>query len=107
MYVKMKTGKLTRQKILALLHKHQDVLRAYRVRRIGLFGSYATGKQHKRSDLDFLVEFEEPTFDNFMSLAEYLEKLFGKKVEILTPEGVKSIRIKEVADHIKKSVVYA
>jgi len=94
---------LRRRDILNLLRQHQDVLKKYRVRRIGLFGSYAAGKQHKRSDLDFLVEFEQPTLDNFMGLVDYLEKLFKKKVEVLTPDGVESIRIKEVAENIKKS----
>lgn len=62
--------------------------------------------QTGRSDIDFLVEFEEPTFDNFMNLIDSLEALFRRKVEILTPEGVNSIRVKEMADSIRKSVVY-
>ena len=33
-------------------------------------------------------------FDSFMNLGDYLEQLFGKKVEILTPEGIKSIPVK-------------
>ena len=41
-----------------------------------------------------------------MDLAFYLEDLFGKKVELLTPEGVKSIRIKAIAEDIGRSVVY-
>ncbi len=91
---------------MTVLRQHQDILKKYKVRRIGLFGSYAKGKQNKRSDIDFLVEFEEPTFDNFMGLIKYLEKLFGKKVDILTPEGVESIRVKEIARNIKRNVVY-
>lgn len=98
---------LSRREILGLLQQHHDALNKYKVKKIGLFGSYAVGKQHKSSDLDFLVEFEEPTFDNFINLVDYLEKLFGRKVDILTPEGVESIRIKEVAENIKKSVIYA
>ena len=98
---------LTRREIFALLQKNQDILNKYKVKRIGLFGSYAAEKQRKSSDLDFIVEFEEPTFDNFMNLVDYLEKLFGKKVDVLTPEGIEGIRVREVAENIKKSVVYA
>lgn len=47
-----------------------------------------------------MVEFEKPDFDNFMDLAFYLEDLTGRSVDILTPEGMKHIRIKEVADEI-------
>jgi len=32
-------------------------------------------------NLDIMIEFEQPNFDNFMKLAFFLEDLFGKKVE--------------------------
>jgi predicted nucleotidyltransferase len=32
----------------------------YGVKFLGVFGSYATGRQKKRSDVDLLVEFERP-----------------------------------------------
>lgn len=103
----MKPAKpLTRQQILQALRKHDRVLKKLSVRKIGLFGSYAREEQTHKSDIDLIVEFKRPTFDNFMALNDYLEKLFKKKVEILTPEGVDSIRIREVADSIRKNVVY-
>ena len=70
--------------ILNLLEKHNDILRKFKVRRIGLFGSFARGEQKKHSDIDFLVEFDEPTFDNFIDLLFSLEKLFARKVELIT-----------------------
>src|SRR5947209_8475871 len=81
----MKSRKsLTAQEIISTLQKHQEVLKQYKVRKIGLFGSYATGRQTLKSDIDFLVEFDEPTFDNFMGLCEYLEKLLHHKVDLIT-----------------------
>ena len=97
---------LTRAKILKALRDHDEALRTYSVKRIGLFGSYARGKQKRESDIDFLVEFEKPTYDNFYNLIVCLEKLFGRKVEVLTPDGVDSIRVPEVAQSIRDSVVY-
>ena len=97
---------ITRKGIISTLRKHRTVLKRYKVRRIGLFGSYVSGKPHKRSDIDLLVEFEEPTFDRFMDLTADLEQLFGKEVDILTPEGIRGIRIKSVAQHIKKNMLY-
>ncbi|MBI4456499.1 MAG: nucleotidyltransferase family protein [Acidobacteria bacterium] len=88
-----KRNSLNRRRILALLQRHEDVLRQYSVKHIGLLGSYARGEQRKRSDIDFLVEFREPTFDNFMDLAFYLEKILGKRVELVT-EGGMSRRIR-------------
>ena len=79
---------LTRREILRILKNHRDTLLKHKVKRIGLFGSFATGKQGKKSDIDFLVEFLEPTFDNFMGLTSRLERLFGRKIDLITPVGI-------------------
>jgi predicted nucleotidyltransferase len=82
---KIKTGKgLTGKEIISQLKKHKDLLKKYKVKRIGLFGSYVRGEQKRGSDIDFLVELEEPNFDNFMDLVFSLEALFRKKVELIT-----------------------
>ena len=89
---------LDRETILRTLRERRDLLDRYAVARIGLFGSYAREAQTRQSDIDLLVEFERPTYDNFLGLARALEQAFGRKVEILTPEGLDSIR---------RSLVYA
>ena len=104
--MKKKTPSLTRARILKTLRDHDDTLRRYSVKRIGLFGSYARGKQKRGSDIDFLVEFEKPTYDNFYELIVYLEKLFRRKVQVLTPSALETMRVKEVAQSIRDSVVY-
>jgi len=76
--------RLTDKEILKTLREHSDILRRYKIKKIGLFGSYVRGEQKKNSDIDFLVEFERPDFDNFMDAAFYLEDLFGKRVELIT-----------------------
>ena len=65
-------------------------LAALGVRSIGLFGSFARGEQTPSSDVDVLVEFEpaKHTFDNFMDVSFLLEDLFGRRVEIVTPESL-------------------
>ncbi len=98
---------LTNETIMSALNMHKDDLNRFKVKEIGLFGSFAMGKQKKNSDIDFVAEFEEPTFDNFMDLVLFLEDLFKRKVDVLTPEGVRSIRIKSIAQNIKRSVIYA
>ena len=108
-------GSLTEKEIMRALREHRDILEKYKVKRIGLFGSYVRGEQKKKSDVDLVVEFDlsafghnfEGLFDVFIDLSSYLEKLFGKKVDILTPVSIESIRIKEVAEEIKRSVIYA
>jgi predicted nucleotidyltransferase len=82
---RIKTRKaLTDKEIINLLKEHKAPLKKFKVKRIGLFGSYVRGEQKKDSDIDFLVEFEELNFDDFMDLFFFLEDLFRKKVELIT-----------------------
>jgi hypothetical protein len=60
------------------------------VKSLGLFGSFVRNTQTPESDVDILVEFlpEKHTFDNFMEVSFLLESLFGRKVELITLEGL-------------------
>ena len=78
----------------------------YGVKKIGLFGSYAKGVQREDSDVDLLIEFERPIGLKFVALANHLEELLGKNTDILTPVGIKKIRIKKVSGDIEKGIVY-
>ncbi|RIH81687.1 Nucleotidyltransferase domain protein [Meiothermus luteus] len=98
---------LTREEIVALLRKNYPYLAAeYGVGRIGLFGSYAKGEPSSASDIDIVVEFERPIGFKFVELAEYLENLLGKKVDLLTVGGIQGIRVASVAKSIRESIVY-
>ena len=99
---------LNRDKILEALQAHQRFLAAeYGVHRIGLFGSYARDEPHDGSDIDLVAELDRPLGLRFIELTEYLERLFGRRVDVLTPAGIRSIRNKELAREIRESVVYA
>ena len=78
----------------------------YGVKRIGLFGSYSRDIPDENSDIDLIVEFDRPIGFRFAELAEYLENILGKSVDIVTPAGLQGIRIKEVADSIRESTLY-
>jgi len=65
-----------------------EITACFGVKRIGLFVSFARGEQKESSDIDVLVEFEKPTFRNFMDLSFYLEDLFGRKVDLVTFKGL-------------------
>jgi predicted nucleotidyltransferase len=98
---------LTREKIIEILRKELPYfVSEYGVKRIGLFGSYAKGIQAEDSDIDILVEFERPIGLKFVEFGRYLEELLGKKTDILTPAGIKGIRIKRVARDIREGIVY-
>ena len=98
-----------KQEIFALLAEHESQLRRLGVRRCGLFGSFARGEQAEQSDVDILVEFEagRKSFDNFMALAFFLEELFGRKVDLLTPESLSPYIGPHILDEVEYEAVGA
>ena len=67
--------------------------RRLNVRRLDVFGSAASGNfDEEKSDIDFLVEFENfnspGILDRYLDLAESLEALFDKKVDLVTTDSV-------------------
>ena len=72
--------------------------RRYGVSRLEVFGSAARGLDFdpKRSDFDFLVEFEQrsdlPPLQQFFGLAEALEQLLGRPVDLVERKAVEASR---------------
>ena len=97
----------TKEDIANAIRKEYPHLAAtYGVSRIGLFGSFAKGNPTEASDVDIVVEFERPIGFAFIELAEYLERLLGRDVDVLTPAGIQGIRVEHIAKSIEESVVY-
>lgn len=78
-----------RNSILDALARNRDQIRNFGVRQLGLFGSAARGECTDVSDLDFLVEFEKPTFDAYMDLKLFLEDLFARHVDLVLAHTLK------------------
>lgn len=76
------------------------------VKSIGIFGSVAQQTNRDQSDIDLLVEFDRPIGLKFINLVEYMEKLIGRKVDILTKDGIRNIRVKRVSKDIEKNIIY-
>ncbi|AET64857.1 nucleotidyltransferase family protein [Methanothrix harundinacea] len=81
----------------------KEVKRKFGVRKIGIFGSYARGEEKERSDVDVLVEFEEPTFRNFMGLVFFLEELFDREVDLVTVKGLSPY----IRPYVEREVVWS
>ena len=79
------------------------------VRRLGLFGSFVRGEQRADSDVDLLAEFApgQKTFDNFMQLAFFLEDLFHRQVELVTPESMSPYLRPYIMDEVEYASVAA
>ena len=95
-------NKFTSIEILEILKSRRDLLTRYKVSKIGLFGSHIHNQDNLDSDIDLMVEFDEKTFDNFMELAFELEKLFGKKVDLLTEKGISPY----ILPYIKNEIIW-
>ena len=90
-----------RDEVMDTIKKQYPYLSSqFGVKRIGLFGSVARQMETKNSDIN------RPIGLKFMYLVEYLEGLFGKKVDVLTKEGIKNIRVKKVSSDIEKDIIY-
>jgi predicted nucleotidyltransferase len=82
-----------------LLEKREEILQvaakhgAYNVR---IFGSVARGEDDEKSDIDFLIDYDlskiSPWFPS--GLMQDLQSILGRKVDIVTVEGLKE-RIRE------------
>jgi len=74
-----------REDLLAVLRMDLLNLREnFGVTRLALYGSFARGEAGPRSDVDLLVETDEPLGLKFIALARHLEELTGKKVDLAT-----------------------
>jgi uncharacterized protein len=49
-----------------------------------LFGSFARGEATEESDIDLLVKFSKPIGWKFYGIAEDLQEVLGKKVDLAT-----------------------
>ena len=86
------------------LKKQMPVLRErFKVKEIGVFGSFVRGEQKETSDIDILVEFSEPIgLIKYVSLENYLSDILGTKVDLVTKTGLR----KHIEQEVLKEVVY-
>jgi len=79
-----------KQKILPVLNKNK-------IKKAGIFGSYARGEQKKNSDIDIIIEPPKDTGLAFIGIAQDLEKNLGRKVDLITYNYINP--------HIKKYIL--
>jgi predicted nucleotidyltransferase len=96
--------------MVAQIEQHRPELlalcRKYGVRRLDLFGS-ATRQDFdpSRSDIDFIVEFNDFTVENaadrFLGLMVDLEDLFGQRVDLVSYRAIRNPYFKQVVDETR------
>ncbi len=85
------------------LKKNRAILKEkFKVKKIGIFGSYAKGESSEKSDIDILVEFNEPIGWEFFDLKDFLEDQLSIGVDLVTIKALKP----QLKDSILKEVIY-
>ena len=78
-----------REDVVKVLKSRRTAYKRYGVKSLAVFGSAARNRLGKRSDVDILVQFDKPTWANYIGLKFYLEDLLGREVDLVTPKGLK------------------
>jgi len=101
---KMEKNRKRVGEIESILAQHREELKErYKVKEIGIFGSYVRNEQRKKSDVDILVEFYKPIgLFAFMDLEEHLKKLLGLKVDLVSKRALKP----RIGEYILNEVRY-
>ncbi|MBV9387568.1 MAG: nucleotidyltransferase family protein [Chroococcidiopsidaceae cyanobacterium CP_BM_ER_R8_30] len=75
----------------------------YKVKEMGIFGSYARDEQNEDSDIDVLIDFEQaPSLLKFIELENYLSQIIGIKVDLVMKRVLKP----RIGQKILAEVIY-
>jgi predicted nucleotidyltransferase len=92
--------------IQATLRQHlPEVQKKYRVRQLGIFGSFVRGEQTENSDIDVLVEFDPNArfgLLTFCQLENDLSEILQRKVDLVMKDGLKP----RLGKRILQEVIY-
>ena len=94
----------TVKEIEKILKENKAILaERFKVKEIGIFGSYVRGEQKEKSDVDILVSFYEPiSLFEFMDMEEFLTQILGVKVDLVSKKALKP----RIGKYILNMVVY-
>ncbi len=86
------TSKIDRDRLSSELKKLRpkivQILKQEGIKKAGIFGSFARGEQKRKSDIDILIEPTKGMGFSFFGLQLKLEKKLGKKVDLVSYNGL-------------------
>ena len=94
-----------REEVLAKLDANFSYIRErFGIESLGVFGSVARGEDTLESDIDLIYEFrqEYDTYDTYFDLSEYLEELFGRSVDLVSPHYLKP----RIRSYVMQDVIF-
>ncbi len=95
---------MQREEIVGRLAGSRDLLARFGVKELYLFGSAARDEARDDSDVDLLVEFEQPvSLFQFVRLQRGIEAVLGRRVDLVTRRAIKP----QLRDRILREAVRA
>lgn len=88
------------QIIITLKKSIQDIKSRYPLGSMAVFGSATRSDFKENSDVDILIDFQSDDFLLFNSLAEELEILLGKKIDLVTTRSLKPRQYEYLKNHL-------
>ncbi len=95
---------ITRDQAVNLLRQHKQTLeQRFGVIELALFGSIVRDEAFQGSDVDILVRFDDPAaFRAYFGTASYLEEVFGRRVDLVTPKALRP----ELRPFVEREAIY-
>ncbi len=87
---------------IRLQHIKPELTQKYHVLTIGLFGSVVRKDFAATSDIDIIVDFDRPVGMEFIDLANYIEYILRRRVDLVSKNGIKQ----KYYEAIKNEIVY-
>jgi uncharacterized protein len=92
---------IEKQEILTILKQNKEMLLSkYPIRTIGLFGSVSRDEDTLKSDVDILIEFDGNIGIRFIDLAEEIETLLRRNVDLVSKNAIKPRYYQSIKDDI-------
>jgi predicted nucleotidyltransferase len=92
-----------KQNIIEILKKYKGRLfQKYGIKELAVFGSVSRGDFNENSDIDILVDFYRNIGIEFIDLADELEEILNKKVDLVSRNGIKD----KYFQYIKQDLEY-
>ncbi len=84
-----------------LIENKEKIQGTYKVKKLGIFGSYVRGEQREDSDVDILVTFEEPvSLLKLVNFENYLQDLTGIKVDVIPERSIRPELRKNILNEV-------
>lgn len=103
--VKSRKKETYTESVLDYLKRHKDFFKKeYGIKKLGIFGSVASGEHTLESDLDIIIEMEKnkKNIHNFFRFRRFLESELGRNVDL----GFENALRPFLKEQIKKNIIY-